>query len=130
MSFPILSKPGGRTSANSVAGIQIKIILRRSIASPPALLSTQEIKMEQMQRIARAAEAQRIALGVSDEIANIRLLNANDLIALGKSGIKSLDDLADLASDELLEITGTANLNEKSAGEVIMAARAHWFEAA
>ncbi len=86
--------------------------------------------MEQMQRIARAAEAQRIALGVSDEIANIRLLNANDLIALGKSGIKSLDDLADLASDELLEITGTANLNEKSAGEVIMAARAHWFEAA
>ena len=55
--------------------------------------------MEQSQRVARAADAQRIALGVSDDIANIRLLNAKDLIALGKNGIKSLDDLADLASD-------------------------------
>jgi N utilization substance protein A len=78
----------------------------------------------------RTTEAQRIALGVSDDIANIRLLNGKDLIALGKGGIKSLDDLADLASDELLEITGTANLDQKSADEVIMAARAHWFEAA
>jgi len=86
--------------------------------------------MDPIRKTDRATDAQRIALGVSDEIANIRLLNAKDLIALGKSGIKSLDDLADLASDELLEITGTANLNQKSADQVIMAARAHWFEAA
>ncbi len=86
--------------------------------------------MEPIRKTERATEAQRIALGVSDEIANIRLLNAKDLIALGKNGIKSLDDLADLASDELLEITGTANLNQKSADQVIMTARAHWFEAA
>lgn len=84
--------------------------------------------MDSIKKTERASENQRIALGVSDEIANIRLLNANDLIALGLNGIKSLDDLADLASDELLEITGTSNLNQKSADEVIMAARAHWFE--
>jgi len=84
--------------------------------------------MDSIKKTERASENQRIALGVSDEVANIRLLNANDLIALGLNGIKSLDDLADLASDELLEITGTSNLNQKSADEVIMAARAHWFE--
>jgi N utilization substance protein A len=86
--------------------------------------------MEKIIRSERASEAQRIALGVSDEIAGISLLNGTDLIALGQNGIKSLDDLADLASDELLEITGTANLNQKSADQVIMTARAHWFEAA
>jgi N utilization substance protein A len=84
--------------------------------------------MDSIKKTERASENQRIALGVSDEVANIRLLNADDLIALGLNGIKSLDDLADLASDELLEITGTSNLNQKSADEVIMAARAHWFE--
>jgi N utilization substance protein A len=42
--------------------------------------------------------------------------------------VKSLDDLADLASDELIEIVGAENMDEEVANEVIMAARAHWFE--
>ena len=41
--------------------------------------------------------------------------------------MKTLDDLADLASDELVEIVGEANMDEAMANEVIMAARAHWF---
>ena len=50
------------------------------------------------------------------------------LVALGEKGVKTLDDLADLASDELIEIVGTDNMDEATANEVIMAARAHWFE--
>ena len=42
--------------------------------------------------------------------------------------IKSLDDLGDLANDELIEIVGKDNLSEKLANEIIMSARAHWFE--
>jgi N utilization substance protein A len=42
--------------------------------------------------------------------------------------VKSLDDLADLASDELVEIVGEANMDEATANDVIMAARAHWFD--
>ena len=42
--------------------------------------------------------------------------------------MKTLDDLADLASDELIEIVGTDGMDEETANEVIMAARAHWFE--
>jgi transcription termination factor NusA len=78
-------------------------------------------------QIALELEARRMIWGVSDEVAKIGWLNGEDLVALGKNGIKSLDDLADLASDELLEIVGIQNLNEESAGQVIMAARAHWF---
>jgi N utilization substance protein A len=50
------------------------------------------------------------------------------LVTLGESGVKSLDDFADLASDELREILGVTTLNEEQANETIMAARAHWFD--
>jgi N utilization substance protein A len=77
---------------------------------------------------ATALEEQRLALGVSDDIAAIEALSAKDLVALGEKGVKSLDDLADLAGDELVEIVGADNLSEEAANEIIMAARAHWFE--
>jgi transcription termination/antitermination protein NusA len=69
----------------------------------------------------------RVALGVSDEIAAIETLAPPMLVALGEKGVKTLDDLADLASDELIEIVGEAAMDEATANEVIMAARAHWF---
>jgi N utilization substance protein A len=77
---------------------------------------------------ATALEERRLELGVSDEIAGIEALSAKDLVALGEKGVKSLDDLADLAGDELVEIVGADNLSEEAANEIIMAARAHWFE--
>jgi N utilization substance protein A len=70
----------------------------------------------------------RIALGVSEDIAAIEVLTPAMLVALGEKGVKTLDDLADLASDELVEIVGEANMDEATANDVIMAARAHWFE--
>jgi N utilization substance protein A len=77
---------------------------------------------------ATALEEQRLALGVTDEIASIEALSAKDLVALGEKGVKTLDDLADLAGDELVEIVGAEALTEEAANEIIMAARAHWFE--
>ena len=43
--------------------------------------------------------------------------------------IKTLDDLADLDSEELFTLLGKKVFNnENEAGEVIMEARKHWFE--
>ena len=50
------------------------------------------------------------------------------LVALGEQDIKELDNLADLASDELIEMLPENMLNEDEANAIIMAARAHWFE--
>jgi transcription termination/antitermination protein NusA len=83
------------------------------------------------------------------------------LVVLGKAGIKTLDDLADLATDELIAkkreaprrranpdaaaagppmrrppqreqdkggVLGEFGLSEEQGNEIIMAARAHWFE--
>ena len=70
----------------------------------------------------------RVELGVSDEVAAIEVLTPAMLVALGEKEVKTLDDLADLASDELIEIVGADNMDEETANNVIMAARAHWFD--
>ena len=68
----------------------------------------------------------RIALGVEDAVAALPHLKSRMLVKLGEKGAKTLDDVADLAADELIEIIG--ELSEEEANETIMAARAHWFE--
>ncbi|MCH7929047.1 MAG: transcription termination/antitermination protein NusA [Proteobacteria bacterium] len=68
------------------------------------------------------------ALGVSDELAEVAGLTPALLVTLGEQGIKALDDLADLASDELLEMLPESALTGEGADAVIMAARAHWFD--
>ncbi len=73
-------------------------------------------------------DQRRRELGVSDEIASLDGLNPAMLVKLGEKGIMTLDDLADLASDELIEIVGSDSLDTSTADAVIMAARAHWFE--
>ena len=67
-------------------------------------------------------------MGISDEIAEMESLTGDMLLKLGETGIKTLDDLADLAGDELMEVVGEKVLTEDQANEIIMAARAHWFE--
>jgi N utilization substance protein A len=70
----------------------------------------------------------RIELGVSDDVAAIEVLTPQMLVALGEKAVKTLDDLGDLASDELIEIVGADHMDEATANEVIMLARAHWFD--
>jgi N utilization substance protein A len=69
----------------------------------------------------------RQALGVSEEIAAIEGFSPVMLVKLGENGVKTLDDLADLAGDELREILGKDAMSLDEANEIIMAARAHWF---
>ncbi|MDY0881841.1 transcription termination factor NusA [Dongia soli] len=83
------------------------------------------------------AEEQRMVerrkeLGVADDVAEIERLTPAMLVALGEKGVKTLDDLADLAADELTDdkdgILKDFDLSLDEANAVIMAARAHWFE--
>jgi N utilization substance protein A len=55
------------------------------------------------------------------------------LVALGEADIKTLDDFAGLAGDELLELLagsdkGGVGLDLDQANALIMAARQHWFD--
>jgi N utilization substance protein A len=68
-------------------------------------------------------------LGVAQDLADagIEGLDAKKVIALAEKGVKSLDDLADLAADELIEALAPQKMDMDTANKIIMAARAHWF---
>ncbi|MBX9620424.1 MAG: transcription termination factor NusA [Alphaproteobacteria bacterium] len=68
-------------------------------------------------------------LKLAKDLTSLEGLDLEILVALGEKNIKTLDDLADLAGDELIELLPEARLTEEKAQEIIMAARAHWFEA-
>lgn len=74
-------------------------------------------------------EERRLQLGVTDELAGLEGLTPGMLVALGEKGVKTLDDLGDLAGDELIEaVQDVVRLSQEEADAIIMAARAHWFE--
>ena len=65
---------------------------------------------------------------IGDVAEDMLSLEGMDKALAGKlagSGIKTRDDLADLAVDELLELTG---IDAQRAKQLITTARAHWFE--
>lgn len=64
---------------------------------------------------------------LADDLKNFKGLNLTMLEALGAKGIKTLDDFADLSSDELIEIVGN-ELSADDANALIMKAREHWFD--
>ena len=110
---------------------------------------------EALDRREEASRVLRVELGVEDALAELPHLNEAMLVVLGKAGIKTLDDLADLATDELIAkkrgqeqrrrdsakrerntdkteeakggVLGEFGLTEEQGNEIIMAARAHWF---
>ncbi len=113
--------------------------------------------LEAIERREEGLREQRRALGVEDALAELPHLTEAMLVVLGKAGIKTLDDLADLATDELIAkkrveqrrrndkgprekserseraedkggVLGEFGLNEEQGNEIIMAARAHWFD--
>jgi N utilization substance protein A len=72
-------------------------------------------------------ETERKRLGVVDEIAAMDVFTPAMLVMLGEKGVKTLDDLGDLAGDELIEIVGKDAMDEETANATIMKAREHWF---
>ncbi len=90
-------------------------------------------ELRQRARAFLAAKDEELAkrrkeLKVSDDLAEVEGVTPELLVALGENDVKTRDDLADLATDELMEFAPVGTLKEAKANEIIMAARAHWFE--
>ena len=61
---------------------------------------------------------------VSQDLRDLEGLNAELIVKLAEASVITRDDLADLAIDELVEITGQS---EEEAKTLILKAREHWF---
>src|SRR5436853_368128 len=95
----------------------------------------QERARNALARRDREYERRYRELGVADELAALGGLTPGMLVALGEGGIKTLDDFAGLAGDELVEMLtasdkGGVKLELDDANALIMTARAGWFEEA
>jgi len=66
-------------------------------------------------------------LKIDESLKAVAGLDQDMIITLAEKGVKNIDDLADLAADELIEMLGENVLSETEANDVIMAAREHWF---
>ena len=64
--------------------------------------------------------------GVSQDLRDLEGLNPDLIAKLAAGGVNSRDDLADLAVDELVDMTGVDDVEAKA---LIMKAREHWFNA-
>jgi N utilization substance protein A len=63
--------------------------------------------------------------GVSDDLLGLEGMTRDLAAKLAGNGVKTRDDLAELAVDEVTEMTG---IDDERAKELILKARAHWFE--
>ncbi|MCI5060698.1 MAG: transcription termination factor NusA [Alphaproteobacteria bacterium] len=76
---------------------------------------------------AKELEEKRTELGIQDDLMEFEGLTPEMIMKLGENEVKSRDDLADLATDELMEIMGEGFMKEREAEALIMKAREHWF---
>ena len=73
-------------------------------------------------------EKQSKNLGIDEKLETVEGLDRDMLLSLANNGVKTIDDLADLAADELIEILGENAISIQEANKIIMGAREHWFE--
>ncbi|MCI5050235.1 MAG: transcription termination factor NusA [Rickettsiales bacterium] len=73
-------------------------------------------------------QAKMKEMGVQDDLIQFEALSLDLLKALVLKGIKSRDDLADLAGDEFAELIPNSGMDEDEINALIMKAREHWFD--
>jgi transcription termination/antitermination protein NusA len=141
----------GFTSLEEVAYVETDEIASIEGLDDDIAAELQSRAGEALERREAAAREERRSLGVEDALAELPHLTEQMLVTLGKAGIRTLDDLADLATDELIQkkrseprrrsdnaapqresdkggVLAEYGLSEEQGNEIIMAARAHWFE--
>jgi N utilization substance protein A len=72
-----------------------------------------------------ASEEDLSSANIADDLLNMEGMDDELALQLAKKNILSMEDLAEQAVDELMDIEG---MDEERAGELIMTARAPWFE--
>ncbi len=117
----------GFTSVEEIAFTEIEELAQIEGFDEDVAAELRDRALTYLEQRDAALSEQRVALGVTDEVAAVEGLTPTMLVALGEKEVKTLDDLADLATDELVEIVGADAMSSAEAERIIMASRAHWF---
>lgn len=117
----------GFTNIDEVAGVQLNELAEIEGFDEDVATELQNRAKEFIaKRNAEFAQKSK-SLGIDETIKSVTGLDQDFILILAEKGIKTLDDVADLAADELIEMLGENSLSVDEANKVIMAAREHWF---
>ncbi len=84
-----------------------------------------ELRARARNALLTEAIAQEERVQTAQDLLDVEGITPELVSKLAESQVLTLDDLAELSTDELSEITG---LNDDDASQMIMRARAHWFD--
>jgi N utilization substance protein A len=113
----------GFTSLEEIAYVPVKELLKIDGFDEEIVT---ELRNRAKQALVEQADAEAKSLkeSAAEDLLSLPGMEQTLALQLVKQGIVTRDDLAELAVDDLIAI---AELDEAKAGELIMAARAHWF---
>ena len=105
-----------------------KLLIRAGYVRPigPGLYSWLPLGLRVLRRIEAIVREESVE-NVEEALLSLEGMDTDVASKLAANGIVTRDGLADLAVDELTELTGMA---AERAQDLIMKARAHWFEPA
>ena len=118
----------GFTSVEAVAYVPIDDLIEIEGFDQKVAEELRERALVSLKEADESLKKDIVKLNISEDLTKFEGLNTAMLVKLGNAGIKNINDLADLASDELKEILDGIDIPNKDADEIIMRARAGWFE--
>jgi N utilization substance protein A len=106
----------GFASAEEVAFVDPSEIAHIEGFDEDTAVEIQTRAREYLAKIEAERDAKRVELGVSDDLAKIDGITTAVMVALGEAGIKTIEDLADCATDDLV---GWTERKKEKDGETV-----------
>jgi transcription termination/antitermination protein NusA len=117
----------GFSSLEEIAYCESQELLSVEGFEEDLVIELQRRANDHLQAEARAADKKRVELGVADAVADIEGLTPQMLVKLGEEEVKTLEDFAGCAADELTSkedgILRSFPLTEEDASNMVMTAR-------
>ena len=121
----------GFTTIDEVAYIDLSEFTAIEGFDEDLALELQKRALEAVERNHKKINTQIKKLKVDQQLVDLveksEFLDLNTLDIFMSNQVITLDDLAELSSDELIELLGTNSLSQECANDIIMDARKHWF---
>jgi N utilization substance protein A len=114
----------GFTSLEEVAYVPIQELLEIEGFDEEIVTELRSRAKDALLTQAIASEERLNEVEPAEDLLTLEGMDRQLAFALAGRGIKTRDDLAELAVDDIIDVPG---LSEPKAAELIMAARAHWF---
>src|SRR5438132_346895 len=103
----------GFTSVEELAAVEAKEIASIEGFDEDTATELQSRARDYLAQIEAAYDEQRVALGVADELRDVPGVTTRMMVALGENGVKTVEDLAGCATDDL------AGWTERKDGETV-----------